>query len=296
MHKLCFDQICDKKKKLQRLLLPVLQSKANSLSGRNATHLVFIHLIMNKIWLRRNLALQGELKGRGVVEAPQTQRRGPALTSVGHGGRKMHPTPLSFSQQCERERGEGVSYFLLKHGCGCVVFRSLFEDFLTHSFSLLVIGFVPHEDKAGTTRLLTVLDNVFIYFSLYLIIHLPLIFVMRKYDFPFSCNFISPTPNSLHSERSRGCHRHRLTETARFIGLRRLLHIPPQREAPCFYMNEHGWVVRKAEWWKRLNLYYTGKEAALWYQWHAELCPILQETQRAQDRISFPSFKVASDA
>lgn len=31
------------------------------------------------------------------------------------------------------------------------------------------------------------------------------------------------------------------------IGPRWLMHIPPQREAPCFYMNEHGRVVGEAE-------------------------------------------------
>lgn len=40
------------------------------------------------------------------------------------------------------------------------------------------------------------------------------------------------------------CHRHCL-RAAGFIGLHRLLHTPPQQEAPCFYMNEHGWDVRR---------------------------------------------------
>lgn len=52
------------------------------------------------------------------------------------------------------------------------------------------------------------------------------------------CNFVSPlrlgAQQTAEAQRRPG-----LLDCALF------LHIPPQREAPCFYMNEHGWVVRR---------------------------------------------------
>lgn len=106
------------------------------------------------------------------------------------------------------------------------------------------------KDSAGIIKFLK--RMFFIYFSFYLIIH-----------FPFTCNekiwftffFFFPANSFHHFQLPSQQTQPRLSsalppkkkQTAGFglLDCAGFLHIPPQREAPCFYMNEHGWVVRR---------------------------------------------------
>lgn len=160
--------------------------------------------------------------------------------------RKMHPTPLSFSQR--REEG-GLHASAWNSGCGCGVCTDVFGGI----FWLIAngIGFVPDACK---TRFLTLLHNVLIYFRLYLIILL--LFPCNQKMFLFNvisfCLF-----SSLHC-----CQPQRSSPvywTAQAFAY-------PSSAGSTMFLHEWTWLsCLKAEWWNRLNLYYTGKEAALWY-------------------------------
>lgn len=182
-----------------------------------------------------------------MIAAPLAQREGVSSDITGtRGGEKMRPTPVGSSQ----ERGE--SFFLVTEtwvwwwslqGWGF----SFFFIFFFQGLGIFGHRTAPSLNLAllqtayNRSTLLTSMDSLFLCVFFYLGTS-----IYSKWGKPFFSKFLlCKCPAYFTVNYSQSCQGHCLRETTSLIGLCMLLHIPLQREAPCFYMNEHGWVVRR---------------------------------------------------